>query len=181
MATVTKAFIGREDIDFDSGGAGAENTFTRIKPDGTLGTYTQVSAAHVPVLDAPLVASARTPFALVSPATDRDVEECLRQVRVNTREMKNLEHHGAVAGTGISAADGERNTQAWRKCMDEINAEGRNNGIYGPGARYEFKRITGASGLYATNVLPFETSGGVKVGNIVVAGAPGTQFAVHST
>ncbi len=181
MATVTKQQLGVEDVQFDTGGAAAVNTFSRTDPDGSAGTYTRLSAAQVPVLDAPIVASARTPFALVSPATDRDVEECLRRVRANAREMKNIEHYGAVAGTGIAAADAERNTQAWRKCLDDINSEGRNNGIYGPGARYEFKRISGASGLYATSVLPFETSGGVKVGNVAVVGAPGTQFAVHST
>lgn len=177
---MTKQQIGAEDIDFDAGGAGAVNTFSRIKPDGTSGTYTQLSAAHVPVLDAPVVASARTPFAAITPATDRDAEECMRRMRINTREMKNIEHYGAVAGSGIAAADAERNTQAWRKALDDINSEGRNNGIFGPGARYEFKRISGASGLYAANILPFETSGAVKVGNVVVAGAPGTVFATHS-
>lgn len=177
--TWTVSPVGKEDLSLDTPGSGAaEATHPITTSTGGTQSLTKLSAATWPVLDVPVVASARSPFAAVAPSSDRDIEECLRRIRINAREAKNIEHYGAVAGTSISDADAERNTQAWRKCLDDINSEGRNNGIFFPGARYEFKEIPG--GLYGTTILPFETSGGVRVANVVVVGSPGTQIVAHA-
>lgn len=178
--TWTVSPVGQEDLTLDTAGGGTPGTQTITTSTGGTQSVTKLSAATFPVLDAAVVTSARTPFAAISPASDRDIEECLRRVRINAREAKNIEHYGAVAGTSIADADAERNTQAWRKCLDDISSDGRNNGIFFPGARYEFKDLSGGSGLYGTTILPFETSGAVKMSNVMVLGAPATQIVAHA-
>jgi hypothetical protein len=184
---INKELLGKEDIQFDTPGAGSESKYTRMEPDGTspVDAYTRLSAAHLPVLDAPVTTgSTRTPFSALD-AADRDVEACLAETRKNARELKNFEHYGGVSGAGVSAAVAAKNSEVWRKIMDDLATEwdageGRKNGVFFPGGRYEFMEISGATGLYGSHVIPFQTSGAVNLGGIVVAGTPETTLAMNA-
>jgi hypothetical protein len=179
--TITKQPISPVDVQMDTAGGGSVTNFTRGKSDGTTESVASLSAAQVPVLDAPIVTSGRTPFELISPATDRDIEACLTAVRTNAREMKNFDHYGGESGTG-NLTRAQRNTEVWRKILDDINSEGRNNGIYFPGQTYEFSNQAGFGGQYASHIIPLETSGAVDVSNIAIVGAsPGTKLIASSS
>ena len=180
VQSITKQPISPVDIQMDTAGGESVTNFTRATSTGGTESVASLSAAQIPVLDAPVVTSARAPFAVITTATDRDIEQCLQTARINMRDMKNFEHYGGLAGSGISDTQAERNVEVWRKILDDINSEGRNNGIFFPGARYEFKDNNGLGGLYATHTLPFETSGAVNVGNIVIAGTRATTLAAHT-
>jgi len=176
---ITTTPIGVEDLALDTPGSeAAPATFNRSKDDGTLESTTKLGADQIPVLDPPILTSSRTPFAIIA-ANDRDVAECLKTIRINMRDMKNFEHYGGVSGT-TTGTTAENNTKAWRKMMDDINTEGRNNGVYFPGATYCFKQISGGAGLYGSTICPFQTSGGTNLGNVIVIGAPGTLLKASS-
>lgn len=189
--TITKSPIGQEDLSLDTEGGGAtQGTFNRVTSTGGLASRTDLSAASFPVLDAPAITGARTPWQLETEVAaghsfqGRTVEECLRQARMNMRDMKNFEHYGGIPGTGTTLATQENNVKVWQKIMDEIllesGATGRINGIYFPGGSYEFCEHPVASGEYANSVLPFENSSGTKVNNVNLVGAPGTTLIAGS-
>lgn len=159
----TRQPVGAEDIQFDTGGGAVVGTFNRTKSDGTADTLTRLSAAQVPVLDAPEVAGGRTPFAAISPASFRTVEACTKETRINVRDMKNFEHKGGQAGAGVSAAVAEKNTEVFKACLDELAAESRMNGIFFPGIIYEFKENAALGGLFASHILPINNQDGITL------------------
>lgn len=178
--TVTKKPIGPDDIQMDVAGSETVTQFTRTKSDGTTENVDSLSAGHIPVLDAPITlpltaGGGRQPFARIATATDRDIEECLRDMRINVRDMKNFEHYGGTPGSGASSTVRKRNVEVWNKIFADIASESKAVGIFFPGTVYEFEEESGLGGLYSSHLLP--VSG---VDGLVLAGAgnDGTQL-VH--
>jgi hypothetical protein len=142
----------------DIAGSSTVTQFTRTKSDGTTENVDSLSAEQIPVLDAavPLdvtVAGGQQPFARIATATDRDIEACLLDLRKNAREMKNFEHYGGTAGAAPGNTVAKRNTEVFKKILDEIASEGNALGVFFPGKVYEFANEDTLGGEWATNIL----------------------------
>lgn len=144
--TTRKGRIAKTDIAWHVPGTDgtAETNFNRTNSSGGSSAKTKVSAQCVPLLDAPIVSGARTPFeSLVDSAAAKTVELALADIRKNIPHYKNFDHYGG--STTNDAATAVRNTQVFQKIVTDILAENRTgSGIFFPGFRYYFKESAGA-------------------------------------
>ena len=171
MADITKEQLGQEDILWETAGAGTGTGTTRTSSTGAVVPLNPVSSEHVPVLDAPVAhylgATGSSPFSKITPATDRDVEECLRDIRTHAYTAKNFEHYGGVPGSGKTQAVAQFNTSVWKTIEDELRVDGGGI-VFFPSETYEFEEYAALAGLYATHCLPW------NVPNTAFIGTPNT-------
>lgn len=180
-SNVSKVDAAVEDIRFATAGNGSgPASFSRVESDGAVGaaSWTELSADAVPVIDRAVVSGGRTPFAGISPSTDRDVEACLQMSRINVRDMKNFEHYGGTEGTGVDVATAKRNTAVVDRILDDLAAEGRHNGIFFPGANYLFHEDDTLGGLFTSAIIGI---GAANSGILLSGGGPVTRLARHAS
>ncbi len=144
--TVGQDSLGVEDITRHDPAAGPTTQFLNRDSRLAGGTVpiTKVSAASIPVLDAAVVSGANTPFdEIADTQAAKHVEACLADIRKNYAELKNFDHYGGIAGSGISAADAQKNTEVFNKILTDMVADGQVNGIFFPASTYEFMEFGG--------------------------------------
>jgi len=161
--------IGKEDIQFhDSGTGSAVQTYKRVSRLGGADIdMTAISAADLPLLDAPLVTAHPTPMRGLSA---KNVEVALADYRKYRGQLRNIEHWGMVAGTGVSAAVAAQNVTIWNLVVADAIAYG--GGILVPNGRFEGIEAGGTQWVFN---VPHSA-------NIPVIGmGPGSILAKHST
>lgn len=148
--------IGKEDFTFHNPATGtAVQTFNRLTSTGGTTPITAISAENIPLRDVPHVTGAFSPFeTLADTQAAKQIEAALAVLRKEQVQMHNFEHKGGQAGSGVSAAVASKNTDVLNQIFADIGTSGRTNGVFFPGATYEFLEsggnmpvATGRSGI----------------------------------
>lgn len=180
-----KAKIQADDINLDTAGHGGTvvGTNERKLSNGTIGqnpntlaNWNKFGADYVPHRDEAFISGGQQPFHRIT-ATDRDTEELVRDLKLNSREMLNFESAGGIPGAGIDAPDAAKNTEIFDYLLWILSqAVTAANGIFFPGRRYEFMEwahagnelytpnTTGPAGdLYGLHTLPVRLLSGLTL------------------
>lgn len=156
----------------------AVQTFNRTSSTGGTVSRTAISANSLPLLDAPVVSGANTPFEeLVDTQAAKTVEAALATIRKNIPHWKNFEHYGGIPGSGVSAAQAQKNTDVWNQITSDIAASGKKNGIFFPGAFYKFKDSGASAYILDGRDLPQITVCGSGPGTVLQADNTSTAAA----
>lgn len=162
MPNVTMGLRGKEDISWHDPASGTTpQTFTRPNSNPALAdvAVTKPSAADLPLLDAPVISGAATPFEMLADTqAAKNVETALALVRKNMDMKKNFESYGGVPGTGVSDAVAQKNTDVFNQIVADLAAETRYNGILFPGTAYRFKD-TGGTAILTLDAMPITLIG----------------------
>jgi len=144
-------------LDTPGHGSATPGNFTRALSDGSVAlnpvtgqNWNKFCADFVPHRDAPFITGGQQPFARIT-AADRDTEELVRDLKLNTREMLNFESAGGIPGIDISAVNAAKNTEVFDYLLWILSLPvTASNGIFFPGRRYEFMEW-GGTHLYVAN------------------------------
>lgn len=180
-STFTKKLLGGEDLerhDPATDGTSA-TTVNRLTSTGGTQPITKIQAALIPMLDAPIVSGANTPFeALADTQAAKNVEAALADLRRKHYRVFSFEDMGAIEGSGVTQGQADKNREVWNQIVSEIGASGRPGGIFlpngnwvvdGTGAGSPILTVTGKSNItvlgagFGTNLRAYDSSSGTDL------------------
>lgn len=108
-------------------------TFTRRKRTNPAATEAVIAVAAdwIPVLDAPILTGANTPFeAIADTLATKHTENCLKDVRKHQAGFKNFRTCGGIPGNAVSVASAAKNTELFQFLLTEMNADDVNGIVF---------------------------------------------------